>query len=119
MKTTLLLCSAFFGLWFWQRPASVRNDRWPADMPVFCGGRADSSYELKSGSSFVSLTVPAELAAALAAAQDAFVSAGWQVLPIRTHDMLLFVRGDSVAAVLAEDVSGGTRLTAYQRPKGL
>lgn len=119
MKATLLLCSALFGLWFWQRPAPARNDGWPADMPVFCGGRADSSYVLKSGSSFVSLTVAADGAAALAAAQDAFAAAGWQVTPIRTRDMLIFTRGDSVAAVLAEGVPGGTRVTAYQRPKGL
>jgi hypothetical protein len=33
--------------------------------------------------------------------------------------MLVFARGDLVAAVLAEEVAAGTRLTAIQRKSGL
>ena len=33
--------------------------------------------------------------------------------------MLVFTRGDAVAAILAEEIAAGTRLTAIQRPKGL
>ena len=66
-----------------------------------------------------STTVPGGRDEALARARAAFVEAGWGVVPIRTRDMLIFTRGDAVAAVLAEENETGTRLTAIQRPSGL
>ena len=56
---------------------------------------------------------------ALERVRAAFVGAGWSMAPIRTRDMLVFARGDAVAAVLAEEVAAGTRLTAIQRKSGL
>ena len=60
-----------------------------------------------------------KVAPALARVCAAFAEAGWSAVPIRTRDMLMFTRGDAVAAVLAEEIASGTRLTAIQRPKGL
>ncbi|MBR1587478.1 MAG: hypothetical protein IJ658_04040 [Kiritimatiellae bacterium] len=115
-----LLGSALFGAWSWQRPASGGNPAgWPASMPAFASGVPAGAYELKAGSSFVCTTVPGGRDAALARARAAFAEAGWSVLPIRTRDMLMFTRGDAVAAVLAEEIATGTRLAAIQRPKGL
>lgn len=115
-----LLSSALFGAWFWQRPASGGNSAgWPASMPTFASGSPSSAYELKSGSSFVCTTVPGGRDEALARVRAAFAEAGWSVVPVRTRDMLMFTRGDAVAAVLAEAVAAGTRLTAIQRPRGL
>ena len=121
MKTLIvLLGSAFFGAWFWQRPVSGgRLAAWPEAMPAFASGNPDSAYATKGGGSFVCTVVPGERDEALARARAAFAEAGWSAVPIRTRDMLVFTRGDAVAAVLAEDVATGTRLTAIQRPKGL
>lgn len=116
----LLLSSALFGAWFWQRPAAGGNSAgWPASMPLFASGVPASAYELKSGGSFVCTTVPGGRDEALARVRAAFVEAGWGAVPICTRDMMMFTRGDAVAAVLAEEVASGTRLTAIQRPKGL
>lgn len=115
-----LLSSALFGAWFWQRPASCGSSAgWPKSMPTFASGFPASAYELKSGSSFVCTTVPGGRDEALMRVRAAFAEAGWSTVPIRTRDMLMFTRGDAVAAVLAEELSTGTRLTAIQRPKGL
>ena len=116
----LLMGSALFGAWFWQRPASGGGSAgWPESMPSFASGNPTCSYTLKSGGSFVSTTVPGGRDEALARARAAFAEAGWGVVPIRTRDMLIFTRGDAVAAVLAEEVETGTRLTALLRPSGL
>ena len=116
----LLTGSALFGAWFWQRPASGGSSvGWPESMPSFASGNPACSYALKSGGSFVCTTVPGGRDEALARARAAFVEAGWGVVPIRTRDMLIFTRGDAVAAVLAEENETGTRLTAIQRPSGL
>ena len=121
MKTlAVILGSALFGAWFWQRPASGGNSAaWPASMPAFASGCPDGAYTLKSGSSFVCTVVPGGRDEALARVRSSFAEAGWNVLPIRTRDMLVFTRGDAVAAVLAEEVATGTRVTAIQRPSGL
>ena len=124
----LLTGSALFGAWFWQRPASGGGSAgWPESMPSFASGspacsytlKTGGSYTLKSGGSFVCTTVPGGRDEALARARAAFAEAGWGVVPIRTRDMLIFTRGDAVAAVLAEEVETGTRLTAIQRHSGL
>ena len=88
-------------------------------MPTFASGVPSSAYELKAGGSFVCTTVSGGRDEALARVCAAFVEAGWSAVPIRTRDMMMFTRGDAVAAVLAEEVASGTRLTAIQRPKGL
>lgn len=116
----LLTGSALFGAWFWQRPASGGGSAgWPESMPSFASGNPACSYTLKSGGSFVCTTVPGGRDEALARACAAFAEAGWGAVPIRTRDMLIFTRGDAVAAVLAEEIETGTRLTAIQRPSGL
>lgn len=119
MKTIVLLGATLFGAWFWQRPTSSHGAHWPSAMPIFAGGHAQSAYTLKNGTSFACLSVPETPQGALASARDAYLADGWRESPIRTHDMLIFTRGDSVAAVLAEDTPTGTRVTAIQRPKGL
>ena len=88
-------------------------------MPTFASGAPAGAYELRSGSSFVCTAVPGGRDEALARVRAAFEEAGWSSLPIRARDMLMFARGDAVAAVLAEEIATGTRLTAIQRPRGL
>ena len=120
MKVAVLLLSAVIGTWFWQRPVSSgRLAAWPASMPAFASGMPDSAYATKGGGTFVCTTVQGGRDEALARARAAFVEAGWSVAPVRTRDMLMFVRGDLVAAVLAEEVAAGTRMTAIQRKSGL
>ena len=120
MKVAVLLLSAVIGTWFWQRPVtSGRLAAWPESMPAFANGMPDSAYATKGGGTFVCTTVQGGRDEALARARAAFAEAGWSVAPIRTRDMLIFVRGDMVAAVLAEEVAAGTRLTAIQRRNGL
>lgn len=120
MKTTVLLLSVLFGAWFWQRPVSSgRLADWPASMPTFANGSPDCAYATTGGSSFVCTVVPGGRDEALARVRAVFAEAGWGAVPIRTRDMLVFTRGDAVAAVLAEEIATGTRVTAIQRPKGL
>lgn len=119
MKVLALLGALLFGSWFWQRPAIPRDAAWPAAMPVFAGGRPDCAYTLANGTAFASLRLSILPAAALEQARAAYEAAGWCVAPVRARDTLIFVRGESVAAVLAEPVPSGTRVTALQRPRGL
>ena len=115
-----LASCALFGAWFWQRTVpSGRLADWPETMPAFASGSPDSAYATKGGGSFVCTVVPGGRDEALARARAAFAEAGWSAVPIRTRDMLVFTRGDAVAAILAEEIAAGTRLTAIQRPKGL
>ena len=117
MKTFFMVCAALLGTWFWRRPAERENTGWPEGIPVFAGGAAGASFRLSSGTSCLGGTVGIDREAALESARTAFASAGWRELPVRTADMLLFVRGEAVAAVLAESVSGGTRITAISAPE--
>lgn len=120
MKTAALLLASLFGAWFWRTTSpAARTARWPSAMPVFAGGHPHSSYTLNNGTSFVCLTVPETPQGALESARDAYRADGWRESPVRTHDMLVFQRGDAVAIVLAQDTPAGTRVTALQRPKGL
>ena len=120
MKVAVLLLSAVIGTWFWQRPVSSgRLSVWPESMPAFANGVPDSAYATNGGGTFVCTTVPGGRDEALERVRAAFVGAGWSMAPIRTRDMLVFARGDAVAAVLAEEVAAGTRLTAIQRKSGL
>ena len=119
MKTLCIICSVLFGVWFWRRPAPTGHTAWPEAMPVFAPGTPTCAYTLKNGSSFVCTTILGGRDEALARVRAAFAESGWSLAPIHTRDMLVFMRGDAVAAVLAEEVAAGTRLTALQRPKGL
>lgn len=119
MKTLALLGALFFGTWFAQRPAASSDHGWPDGLPAFAGGRADCSYTLKNGSSFASFTTLTPAGEVLSSARASFAGAGWSEIPLQMSDTLLFVRGESVAAVLAEITDRGTRVTAIQRPKGL
>lgn len=119
MKAALLMGSAVLGAWFWSKPAVPRRAAWPDGMPVFAAGRAECSYALRNGTSFVCASVSFGREEALARARSAFRDAGWQEMPVRTGDMVVFVRGDAVAALVAESLEKETRLTAIQRPAGL
>lgn len=119
MKTALLLGSILFGTWFWQRPASSSSPTWPNSVPVFSGGRADCSYTLKNGSTFVSFSTLAPAVEVLSSARTAFTGDGWFELPLAPSDTLFFLRGESIAAILAESTDQGTRVTVLQHPKGL
>ena len=119
MKTLALLGSLLFGVWFWQRPVSSHRHGWPEGLPVFAGGRADSSYVLRNGSTFAAFSTLTPAGEVLASARTSFTVEGWLELPLGMSDTILFIRGESVAAVLAETTDQGTRVTVLQRPKGL
>lgn len=120
MPTLALIASSFFAVWFWQKPAPSRAEpRWPAALPVFAGGRVETAYELKNGTSFASFTSPQAAPDILAAARAAYAEAGWVEIPFSCADTALFVRGESVATILAEATPSGARVTILQRPKGL
>ena len=121
MKSAALLFAALLGAWSWLRPGAPRAERtWPSGMPAFAGARAvNFSSRLGDGAEFVNLVVPEPAGQVLDAARLAYAEAGWTESPVRARDMLVFTRGEAVAAVLAQSVPGGTRITAIQRPRGL
>lgn len=121
MKTLTLAVAAFFGLWFWQRPLDEQSSStvWPTAMPSFGEGRADCAFTLKNGTVFAAFTTRASAADVLAAARMRYVEEGWTEISLGMSDTVLFVRDDSVAAVLAETTDAGTRVTAIQRAAGL
>ena len=90
---------------------------WPDSMPVFgqIGENGLAMVRRDGNSTFVGFIDLAPPANVLDRATTAFLSAGWEVAPISTSDMLLFTRGESVAAVLAENYENGARVTAIQR----
>lgn len=121
MKSAALLFAAFLGAWSWLRPAPPRTPcAWPAGIPAFAGARTvNFASRLGDGAELVNLVVPEPAGQVLAAARGAFAEAGWTESPVRTRDMLVFTRAGAVAAVLAQSVPAGTRVTAIQRPRGL
>ena len=120
MKTLLLLIIPWFGLWFWQAAVPGGNSRaWPAALPAFAGAHADCAFQLKNGTGFVNFLSRSSAPAILAEARTAYLAAGWKEATLHPADTLIFTRGDAVAAVLAEALPEGTRVTALQRPKGL
>ena len=116
--TAAIAVAAIFGTIFWQRPAESRHS-WPSSMPGFGQVAPKFSMEAKSGSSVVSFTSNDSPSALLDGACAAYRSAGWKELPVRTTDMRLFAKGESVAAVLVQTTRQGTCVTAIQRPRGL
>lgn len=121
MKTLTLAVAAFFGLWFWQRPPDEQSSStvWPAAMPSFGEGCADCAFTLKNGTVFAAFTTRASAVDVLAAARTRYAEDGWTEISLGMFDTALFVRGESVAAVLAETTDAGTRVTAIQRAAGL
>lgn len=121
MKILTLAGVAFFGLWFWQRPLDehASSTVWPAAMPSFGEGRADAAFALKNGTVFAAFTTRVSAADVLAVARTRYAEDGWTEIPLGMSDTALFVRDESVAAVLAETTDAGTRVTAIQRATGL
>ena len=121
MKSVTLLFAALLGAWSWLQSGAPRTERaWPSGIPAFAGARAvNFSSRLGDGAELVNLVVPEPAGQVLDAARGAYAEAGWTESPVRTHDMLVFTRGEAVAAVLAQTVPEGTRLTVLQRPRGL
>lgn len=121
MNAPPLLIAALFGAWTWTttRPPA-RPHAWPSGLPEFAGAaQVGYSASLPNGTKLVNLVVQTPAEAVLASAGRAFYEAGWRESPVRTRDMLIFTRGPAVAAVLAESVPEGTRVTAIQRASGL
>ena len=117
---TTHLFAAVFAAWTWTRPAAPRAPAWPSGMPVFAAAeQVNFASELGNGTRLVNLVTATPAPDVLAAARQAYMAAGWTESPIRARDMRIFTRGPSVAAVLAETLPHGTRVTAIQRPRGL
>jgi len=98
-----------------QSPKSVPN--WPDSMPIFgeIGEEGMATVRRDGNSVFACFLDPAPPANVLDRATAAYTAAGWEVAPIGTCDMVLLTRGEAVAAVLAEAIDLGTRVTAVQR----
>ena len=58
---------------------------------------------------------PGTAASAAAARESAYVSEGWTLLPVSTPTFKLLQRGHDLAAILAEDLPGGTTVTELLR----
>lgn len=104
----------------WSRPVAtpqVRERTWPAPMPRFVQGVPEASYELKNGTTFVSLTTLRGVDEVLASARTEYLNVGWQLEPIAARDMLIFTCGNNVAAVQALATARGTLVTSIQRNK--
>ncbi len=129
MKTFFLILPCLLGWWFYRpdtpkdapSPRAVTANQpaavWPDSLPVF--GELDSRgmalVRSSDNAAFVSFLDPAPPPQVLARATAAFTAQGWQPAPVGTSDMLLFTRGEDVAAVLAETIDAGTRVSAIQR----
>jgi len=112
MKGLFLLC--VFAWVFWRGPAPARN-AWPDAVPAFAG-EAACAFTFRDGGAFASVLSPHEPGAALVQAAEAFRAAGWHETAVRFADTRLFLKGGSVAAVLAQaDPAAGTRLTVLVR----
>lgn len=120
MKTALPILTALLGSWFWRQPAKAPGHSWPDAVPSFAGAvPAGFCATLRNGTSFASTRVAAPAHQVLADARRAYAEAGWTESPVRARDMLLFTRGEAVAAVLVQDAPDGARVTVLQRPRGL
>jgi len=100
---TLLLAMILFaaGGWIFQ----VTRERPAPDYAATLGGDAHVEVRFASGT-------------AVQAAEDAaagYRAAGWTQLPVSTPTFRLFTRGRRTAALLAEDVPTGVRVTEFRR----
>lgn len=120
MKVVIPILAALFGVWTWRQPATGTARSWPDAVPSFAGaGPVNFAATLRNGTSFANALVATTAAQALEDARRAYAEAGWAESPVRAADMLLFTRGEAVAAVLAQDTPRGARVTVLQRPRGL
>ena len=72
--------------------------------------------ELAGGRTAVNVWQTSGTAASAAAAREsAYVSEGWTLLPVSTPTFKLLQRGHDLAAILAEDLPGGTTVTELLR----
>lgn len=119
IKTCVIAAAAMFAAWFWRRPAGAERT-WPDAVPVFaCGGEIAAAYELADGGAFLCVRAAPRANEALEGVRAAYLADGWTESPIRASDTLFFTRGAAVAAVLAQELPSGCRITAIQRRRGL
>lgn len=120
MKFLFLSFLPIFAAFFFRLPKDEKTSQtWPNEMPRFAQGVSECTFSFGSGSEFVSFSTPMMPNEALNSASASFTSAGWVLSPIRTHDMILFTKKKSVAAILARPNKTGSRVTAILRPAGL
>lgn len=101
---TLFACSlAVYAAWFFQGPA----------VPIPPGGW---TTELRGGRTSVNVWQAVGTAEAAAAEREAaYVSDGWTPAPVCTPTFKLLLRGHDMAAILAEELPGGTTVTELLR----
>jgi hypothetical protein len=120
MKILFLSLFSIFASFFIRLPNdSKQTPSWPENMPRFAQGISEYTFSFASGSEFVSFSTSMLPDEALASASSSFCNAGWILSGVRTHDMILFTKKKSVAAVLARPNKTGSRVTAILRPNGL
>lgn len=98
---SILFVVLLVGGWFFQ----VRTGPEQPDYRGTIAGDSEVSVWFESGYAFD--------AAAKAAAE--YRSAGWEELPVSTDTFKLFAKGNRTAALLAEDLSSGVRVTELRR----
>ena len=105
LAAALLACAlAVSSGWFFQRTGA------PA-LPSG-GGR----IELAGERTVVNVwQTPGTAASAAAAREAAYVAEGWTPAPVCTPTFKLLLRGHDLAAILAEDLPGGTTVTELLR----
>jgi hypothetical protein len=120
MKILILSVFALFAAFFIRREGNENaSPLWPEKMPRFAEGVSNCTFSFQSGSEFVSFSTAMLPNEALASVSAAFANDGSTLSPVRTHDMLLFTKKKSVAAVIARPNKTGSRITAILRPDGL
>ena len=105
LAAALLACAlAVSAGWFFQgsgRPA-LPPGGWQTEL---AGGRTSVNVWQTSGTA----------ASAAAAREAAYVAEGWTPAPVCTPTFKLLLRGHDLAAILAEDLPGGTTVTELLR----
>ena len=107
----LIIAVAFFACalavtagWFFQKAGgpTLPPGGWQSEI---AGGRTSVNVWRASGTA----------ASAAAAREAAYVSEGWTPAPVCTPTFKLLLRGHDLAAILAEDLPGGTTVTELLR----
>ena len=101
MKRRVVIPAALAGGWIF----SVRTEPAPAEYRSVVGGGYEVSVRFEHGTA----ATAAEKAAA------GYRSDGWDELPVSTPTFGLFSRGRRTAALLAEDLPDGVRITELRR----
>ena len=105
MAGALLACAAAGSAgWFFLRTGapSLPPGGWQAEL---AGGRTSVNV----------WRAPGTAASAAAAREAEYVSEGWTPLPVSTPTFKFLLRGHDLAAILAEDLPGGTTVTELLR----